>query len=136
MSTDTLYEDPSGHGASLLQQLEREGFALVVRLLNQPADDWDSKMGYWGGAQLFAVEVLCAAGGQPSSSPACETLNAWAEENPCEVEADAIERMRAVIDCVVDWVRTEAKQLGLTEEDITTAMTHGEAMKRRIAKLR
>jgi hypothetical protein len=50
---------------------------------------------------LLAVEAICAACGQPSSSSECDYIREWGEQNPATVDSSTKKKMLAVVDAEV-----------------------------------
>ena len=92
---DTLFEDVSGSAVNLFEGIRGGGLTVAVELLEMPPPDGDETF------RLLAVEVICAACGQPSNSKECEYIQEWCEENPADVDSTIREKMLSIIDGVV-----------------------------------
>jgi hypothetical protein len=119
----------------LFEAIEEEGLPVAIDLLTLPESDWDIGIAGWGGAQLLAVEALCAAAGQPSAAPHCHYIREWGEENAEELDPDVIQTMLEVVDRVMEMMQSDPRLFELEEDDVPPLMAAGGLMRERIESI-
>lgn len=117
MSRDTLFYDSNGHCPDVFEQIEQDGIAVAIEMLDMEPEELgadDETM------HLLAIETICAAGGHPSLSDECDYIREWAKQNETHIEASVIAKMQSFIN-----------SMNLSGEDASLA----ECMLIRISKL-
>ncbi len=95
---DTLFEDSTGHAADMFEDIREGGISAAKDILKMSPEDMGMEDNIF---HLLAVEAICAAGGQPSTSSECEYIREWGEENPTTVDSSTKKKMLAVVDAEV-----------------------------------
>ncbi len=91
---DTLFKDTSGSALNIFEAIRGGGLTVAVELL------WTSPLDEDETFRLLAIEVICAACGQPSKAKECDYIQEWCRENPADVDSLTQDKMLSVIDGV------------------------------------
>ena len=97
-NNDTLFEDATGHCPDMFDHITEDGLNAVVEMLQMSPSDMGMEDETF---RLFAIEVICASGGQPSASSECAYIREWCEQNPASVDSSVKEKMLSIIDGLV-----------------------------------